>query len=58
MTIEQTVEIPANRREKTFIESLGSFCGCLETSSVFEGNPVEIQKQIRTEWDRSWEKNV
>jgi hypothetical protein len=87
MTIEQTVEIPANRRltldlslpeslpwgeakvklsikpfgkrrKKTFIESLGPLCGCLKTSPVFEGNPVEIQKQMRTEWDRSWEKNV
>ncbi|WP_461248468.1 hypothetical protein [Treponema sp. R6D11] len=87
MTIEQTVEIPANRRltldlslpetlpwgeakvklsikpfgkrrKKTFIESLGPLCGCLKTSTVFEGNPVEIQKQMRAEWDRSWENNV
>jgi hypothetical protein len=28
------------------------FYGCLKESPVFEGDPVEIQRRIRSEWDR------
>jgi hypothetical protein len=33
------------------------FYGCLKDSPVFEGDPVEIQRRMRSEWDRPWDKN-
>ena len=46
------------RKQKTFIDSLGSLYGCLKTSPVFEGNPVKIQQQMRAEWEHPWENNA
>jgi hypothetical protein len=85
MTIEQTVEIPADHRlvmelpadvptgtanvklsisskEKPAkmsrqMRNIMRFYGCLKDSPVFEGDPVEIQRQMRSEWDRPWDKN-
>jgi hypothetical protein len=89
MTIEQIVEIPADRRiivelppdiptgaarlklsvshdgeavKKTGkmsrqMRGLLKLYGCLRDSPIFEGDPVEIQKEMRAEWDRSWDKN-
>jgi inorganic pyrophosphatase len=85
MTIEQTVEIPADHRltievppeipagkatitvsisprENTIkisrqMRHIMKFYGCLKNSQVFEGDPVEIQRQMRTEWDRPWDKH-
>jgi hypothetical protein len=84
MTIEQTVEIPADHRltievppeipagkakitvfisprENTTkmsrqMRHIMKFYGCLKDSKVFEGDPVEIQRQMRAEWDRPWDK--
>jgi hypothetical protein len=87
MTIEQSVEIPANRRIilelpasiptgtariKVFVtpntkatkkkikmsrqmRKIMQFYGCLKDSPVFEGDPVEIQQRMRSEWDRPWD---
>jgi hypothetical protein len=89
MTIEQNIEIPADRRitlelpahipagtarikvsvlsdtkavEKTVkmsrqMRKIMQFYGCLKDSPVFEGDPVEIQQRMRSEWDRPWDKN-
>jgi hypothetical protein len=85
MTIEQTVEIPADHRltielprevpagrakltvsispgEKTIkisrqMRNIMKFYGCLKDSTVFEGDPAEIQRQMRAEWDRPWDKH-
>jgi hypothetical protein len=89
VTIEQNIEIPADRRitlelpadiptgtarikvfvspdtkaaEKTVkmsrqMRKIMQFYGCLKDSPVFEGDPVEIQRGMRSEWDRPWDKN-
>jgi hypothetical protein len=31
------------------------YYGCLKNSPVFEGDPVEIQRKMRSEWERSWD---
>jgi Protein of unknown function (DUF2281) len=36
--------------------SLDDFIGSLKGSKVFEGDPVEIQRQMRAEWDRDWDR--
>jgi len=48
----------SKRKQKTFIDSLGAMHGCLKNSHAFEGNPVQIQQQIRNEWERPQENNV
>jgi hypothetical protein len=89
MTIEQIVEIPADRKitvelpphiptgaarlklsvfhgkgaaKKTEkisrqMRSLLKLYGCLRDSPAFEGDPVTIQREMRAEWDRPWDKN-
>lgn len=36
--------------------SFDDFVGSLKGSKVFEGDPVEIQRQMRSEWDRDWDR--
>ena len=36
--------------------SLDDFVGILKGSKIFEGDPVEIQRQMRAEWDRDWDR--
>jgi hypothetical protein len=64
-------EIPAGKakltvsilpREKTAkmsrqMRHIMKFYGCLKGSPAFEGDPVEIQRQMRAEWDRPWDKH-
>lgn len=38
---------PGAKRSKT----MGEFLGALKGSRAFEGNPVEIQRKLRDEWD-------
>jgi hypothetical protein len=38
--------------ERTFEE----FFGVLKDSKIFEGDPVEIQRKMRAEWDREWDR--
>ncbi|MDR1277540.1 MAG: hypothetical protein LBK02_02185 [Treponema sp.] len=88
MTIEQTVEIPADHRIvlelpvdvpigaaklKVFIShasgpsekprkmsrqmrKMMKLYGCFKDSPVFKDDSVEIQRQMRSEWDRPWDK--
>jgi len=37
-------------------KSWDDLMGCLADSKIFEGDPVEIQRKMRAEWDREWEK--
>jgi hypothetical protein len=46
-----TATVPATG-ERTFAE----FIGVLKDSKVFEGDPVEIQRKMRAEWDREWDR--
>lgn len=39
-------------RRKSFTESLGDLYGCLKDSKTFAGDPMEIQRKMRSEWDR------
>jgi hypothetical protein len=89
MTIEQIVEIPADRKitvelppdtptgaarlklsvshDEGTVQKTGKMSrqtrallklyGCLRDSPLFEGDPIEIQKKMRAEWDRPWDKN-
>ena len=36
--------------------SFDEFYGCLKDFKTFEGDPVEIQRKMRAEWDREWDK--
>lgn len=36
--------------------SLDDFVGILKGSTIFEGDPMEIQRKMRAEWDRDWDK--
>lgn len=38
------------------VTSWDDLMGCLAGSKIFEGDPVEIQRKMRAEWDREWEK--
>ena len=38
------------------VSSFDQFFGTLKDSKVFEGDPVEIQRKLRAEWDREWDK--
>jgi Protein of unknown function (DUF2281) len=38
--------------ERTFAE----FFGVLKDSKIFDGDPVEIQRKMRAEWDREWDR--
>ncbi|MDR1250223.1 MAG: hypothetical protein LBK63_13095 [Treponema sp.] len=49
--VEKTVKMSRQMRR------IMQFYGCLKDSPVFEGDPVEIQRRMRSEWDRSWDKN-
>jgi hypothetical protein len=55
--VKLSVKPEQKRRPKTFMESLGPLSGCLKESPAFEGDPVEIQRQMRSEWDRPWDKH-
>ncbi|MDR0720060.1 MAG: hypothetical protein LBF78_10530 [Treponema sp.] len=71
LTIDVPREIPAGRakltvsispKEKTVkmsrqMRNIMKFYGCLKDSPAFEGDPVEIQRQMRAEWDRPWDKH-
>jgi Protein of unknown function (DUF2281) len=32
------------------------FFGVLKDSKIFNGDPVEIQRKMRAEWDRDWDR--
>jgi hypothetical protein len=50
---KQAVALPALvGGERTFAE----FIGVLKDSKVFVGDPVEIQREMRAEWDREWDR--
>jgi len=35
--------------------SMKDYEGCLKDSKAFEGDPLEIQRKLRAEWDREWD---
>jgi len=35
--------------------SFDSYIGCLKDSKALAGDPVEIQRKLRAEWDREWD---
>ncbi|MDR3335923.1 MAG: hypothetical protein LBT16_01850, partial [Treponema sp.] len=41
----------AERLENPEKDSMKKYAGCLKDSPVFEGDPVEIQRKMRDEWD-------
>ena len=38
------------------VRSWDEFMGALKDSKAFEGDPLEIQRKMRAEWDREWER--
>ena len=36
--------------------SMRDYEGCLKDSKAFAGDPLEIQRKLRAEWDREWDK--
>jgi hypothetical protein len=41
----------AERLENPEMDSMRKYAGCLKDSLAFEGDPVEIQRRMRDEWD-------
>jgi len=37
-------------------EAIRRACGCLANNPEWQGDAVEIQRQLRAEWDRPWDK--
>ena len=37
-------------------QSWDELMGSLAGSKIFDGDPVEIQRKLRAEWDREWDK--
>ncbi len=50
------LEAKARRNSAKPLSSWDDYMGCLAGSKAFEGDPVEIQRKMRAEWDREWEK--
>ena len=36
--------------------TISEFFGVLKGTGAFEGDPVEIQRKMRAEWDREWDR--
>ena len=50
------LEAKAQQKPEPAARSWDEFMGVLKDSKVFEGDPVEIQRKMRAEWDREWDK--
>lgn len=50
------LEAKAQQKPEQPARSWDEFMGVLKDSKVFEGDPVEIQRKMRAEWDREWDK--
>ena len=50
------LESKAKQGEGKPSTSFDEFFGALKESEVFAGDPVEIQRKLRAEWDREWDK--
>lgn len=50
------LESKAQQKPEKTGRSWDEFMGVLKDSKVFEGDPVEIQREMRAEWDREWDK--
>lgn len=48
----EMIEARAARKANPAGPSWEAFLGSLEKSDVFSGDPVEIQRRLREEWDR------
>jgi hypothetical protein len=44
-----------NQQTSKFYKNFDEFYGCLKDSDIFEGDSVEIVRQMRDEWDRPWD---
>lgn len=54
--LEAKAQAKAQKQQSGQASSWDQFMGCLKDSKVFEGDPVEIQRKLRAEWDREWDK--
>jgi hypothetical protein len=56
-TIKLSISTPPEKPVKMSrqMRNIMKYYGCLKDSPAFEGDPVEIQHQMRSEWDRSWD---
>jgi hypothetical protein len=45
-----------DRRIRKNIEAIRRAAGCLARNPEWQGDAVEIQRQLRAEWDRPWDK--
>ena len=53
--LEERKRLRAKPRPKTHKRSMRDYEGCLKDSEAFKGDPVEIQRKMRAEWDREWD---
>lgn len=51
--LESKKRLPGKPRPR---RSMRDYEGCLKDSKAFAGDPVEIQRKLRAEWDREWDK--
>lgn len=52
----ELLEAKAKQDQPKPPRTFDAFYGCLKDSKVFDGDPVEIQRKMRAEWDREWDK--
>jgi hypothetical protein len=49
--IAQAKRKTTERQENPEMDSMIKYAGCLKNSPIFEGDPIEIQRRMRDEWD-------
>lgn len=50
------LESKAGQKPSRPVQTWDDLMGGLKGSKSFEGDPVDIQRRMRTEWDREWDK--
>lgn len=52
----ELLEAKAGQKPSSPARTWDDLMGGLKDSKVFEGDAVEIQRKMRAEWDREWDK--
>jgi Protein of unknown function (DUF2281) len=50
------LEAKARSKPSSPVRTWDDLMGGLKDSKVLEGDPVEMQRKVRSEWDREWDK--
>jgi hypothetical protein len=50
-SVEEAIQIAKQRRSDPKRKPLSHYFGCLKNSKAFAGDPMEIQREMRAEWE-------